>query len=81
MLGQLQNKLSIPALKSRLTDLTENYMVRHESAEALGSIAELECKEILSAYLQDSDRCVRESCEVALDISEYETSGELSYAK
>ncbi|KAI6647254.1 Deoxyhypusine hydroxylase [Oopsacas minuta] len=80
VLGQLQNKLSIPALQSHLSDLTENYMVRHESAEALGSIADLQCREILTAYLQDSDQCVRESCEVALDISDYVTSGELSYA-
>ena len=55
-------------------------MVRHESAESLGSIADVECREILNAYLQDSDRCVRESCEVALDISDYETSWQLSYA-
>ena len=76
MLGQLQNRISIPALKSRLTDLTEDYMVRHESAEALGAIADAECRELLTAFLNDQDRCVRESCEVALDICDYETSGE-----
>ena len=80
MLGQLRNKLSIPALKSRICDLAENYMVRHECAEALGSIADTECRDILNSFLQDKDRCVRESCEVALDISDYEMSGELSYA-
>ena len=55
-------------------------MVRHECAEALGSIADSECREILNSFLQDTDRCVRESCEVALDISDYEMSGQLSYA-
>ncbi len=39
MLGQLQDKVSTKALASTLKDTREHPMVRHEAAEALGSIA------------------------------------------
>ena len=58
----------------------ENEMVRHECAEALGSIAHDECREILEEYLKDSAAVVKESCEVALDMCEYENSPEFQYA-
>jgi len=74
VLGQLQSPLAIPALKESLENIEENEMVRHESAEALGAIGTQECIEILKRFLNDSKRVVRESCEVALDISEYELS-------
>ena len=51
-------------------------MVRHESAEALGAIeggAEdmARCEAVLREFMADDDNCVRESCEVALDASDY----------
>lgn len=49
-------------------------MVRHECAETLGSIGTRECVDILESYLNDEERVVRESCEVALDISDYVNS-------
>ena len=55
-------------------------MVRHECAEALGSIAHEECHGTLKEYCKDGARVVRESCEVALDMYEYEQSGALHYA-
>lgn len=55
-------------------------MVRHECAEALGSIATPEAIQILQHYLADSERVVRESCVVALDMSEYENSDQFQYA-
>lgn len=55
-------------------------MVRHECAEALGSIATPECTRILENYLKDEERVVKESCIVALDISEYENSAQFQYA-
>ena len=55
-------------------------MVRHECAEALGAIATEECTKILEEYLQDSERVVKESCIVALDMSEYENSDQFQYA-
>lgn len=79
VLGQLQSICSIPALYQQLAITSENYMVRHECAETLGSIGTQECREILEKYLHDQERVVRESCEVALDISDYVNSGDFQY--
>ena len=54
--------------------------VRHECAEALGAIGTPECEQILKEYLKDEKRVVKESCEVALDICEYEMNGNFQYA-
>ncbi|CAF3345558.1 unnamed protein product [Rotaria sp. Silwood1] len=61
VLGQLQSICSIPALHQQLSILNENYMVRHECAETLGSIGTDECRHILETYLNDKERVVRES--------------------
>lgn len=45
--GQMQDERSVPFLKQTLEDTNEHEMVRHEAAEALGSIATDECTEIL----------------------------------
>lgn len=79
VLGQLQDVNSIPFLIENLRDPLENEMVRHECAEALGSIANDECVAVLTEYLKDEKRVVKESCEVALDICDYEKSGELDF--
>jgi deoxyhypusine monooxygenase len=80
VLGQLQEKCTVPFLIENLRDNHENEMVRHECAEALGSIATDECMEILKEYLRDEKQVVKESCEVALDMCEYENSPEFQYA-
>lgn len=80
VLGQLQEEISIPFLAENLRDVAENEMVRHECAEALGAIATDECTKILNDYLNDDKRVVKESCEVALDMCEYENSPEFQYA-
>lgn len=80
VLGQLQEPCSIPFLAESLVDTNENEMVRHECAEALGAIATEECTQLLTEYLKDSQRVVKESCEVALDMCEYENSAEFQYA-
>lgn len=54
--------------------------VRHECAEALGAIGTPECESILKEFLNDSKQVVKESCEVALDICEYEMNGHFQYA-
>lgn len=79
VLGQLQDENSIPFLIENLRDPLENEMVRHECAEALGAIATDECIEVLTAYLGDDKRVVKESCEVALDICDYEKSGDFDF--
>ncbi|XP_038626965.1 deoxyhypusine hydroxylase [Tachyglossus aculeatus] len=80
VLGQLQHEACVPHLTAALASQTENPMVRHECAEALGSIAKPTCLETLQAYSCDTERVVRESCEVALDMFKYENSPEFQYA-
>jgi deoxyhypusine monooxygenase len=55
-------------------------MVRHECAEALGSIATDDCLPVLEKYRMDGERVVSESCVVALDMYAFEQSGHFSYA-
>nr|XP_033811753.1 deoxyhypusine hydroxylase [Geotrypetes seraphini] len=80
VLGQMQHEASVPQLAEVLVNMDENPMVRHECAEALGSIAKESCLETLRVYAQDKERVVRESCEVALDMYDYENSTEFQYA-
>ena len=80
VLGQLQEEITVPYLQASLENDKENEMVRHECAEALGSIATPDCLSILNKYLDDSKRVVRESCIIALDMCEYENSTEFQYA-
>lgn len=80
VLGQLQEEVSVPHLQASLEDASENEMVRHECAEALGAIATPECLSILNKYLEDNKRVVSESCAIALDMCEYENSLEFQYA-
>lgn len=76
--GQLSHPTSIPALTSALGNLQEASMVRHEAAEALGSLGDEEgVEETLKRFIKDPDQVVRESVMVALDMAEYE-KGELT---
>uniref|UniRef100_H2Y0R7 Deoxyhypusine hydroxylase n=1 Tax=Ciona intestinalis TaxID=7719 RepID=H2Y0R7_CIOIN len=76
VLGQMQKSNTVPQLTASLSDLHENCMVRHECAEALGSIATGDCLKTLEEFKRDENTVVRESCEVALDMLEYENSSE-----
>jgi len=80
VLGQMSHEAAIPYLKECLQDENEKGMVRHECAEALGGIATDECFEILKSYSSDKEQVVKESCDVALDMCEYETSDQFQYA-
>ncbi|XP_074163469.1 deoxyhypusine hydroxylase [Sminthopsis crassicaudata] len=80
VLGQLQHEACIPQLTAALDSRAENPMVRHECAEALGSIAHPDCLAALRAHAADTERVVRESCEVALDMYAYENGPEFQYA-
>lgn len=80
VLGQMQHPGGVDGLHTKLGDLSEHSMVRHECAEALGSIATDECLKILQTYLVDKEEVVRESCEVALDMYQHEHSNEFQYA-
>lgn len=78
--GQLSNPVTVPSLIKVLQDESEAGMVRHEAAEALGSIATDECLPVLRSFLNDDVQVVRDSAIVALDMYEYENSNELEYA-
>ncbi|RMZ84834.1 hypothetical protein DV737_g997, partial [Chaetothyriales sp. CBS 132003] len=79
--GQLSHPASIPALNAVLANLQEESMVRHEAAEALGSLgAEPGVEEMLKRFSDDAEQVVRESVVVALDMAEYERAGEKEYA-
>ena len=90
--GQLCSPYSVPSLLHVLKDGKEEEMVRHEAAEALGGIAsdgadvedgdkELPEGGVLAvlrewAVKEDAPPVVRESCQVAIDMWEYEQSTE-----
>ncbi|KAK3905709.1 Deoxyhypusine hydroxylase [Staphylotrichum tortipilum] len=79
--GQLSHPASIPALTAALSNTEEASMVRHEAAEALGSLGDEEGVEAtLLKFLHDKEAVVRESVIVALDMAEYEKSNETEYA-
>jgi deoxyhypusine monooxygenase len=79
--GQLSHPASIPALTAALSNVEEASMVRHEAAEALGSLGDEEGVEAtLKKFLHDKEKVVRESVIVALDMAEYEKGGDTEYA-
>lgn len=79
--GQLSHPASIPALTAALANIEEASMVRHEAAEALGSLGEVDgVEETLKGFLNDKEQVVRDSVIVALDMADFEKNGETEYA-
>ncbi|KAI6027688.1 hypothetical protein PISMIDRAFT_30955 [Pisolithus microcarpus 441] len=80
--GQLLSPHAVPALLEVLQDTSESDMVRHEAAEALGGIATPEVLPHLKEWMtrEDAPTVVRESCQVAIDMWEYENSDQFQYA-
>jgi len=79
--GQLSHPASIPSLVASLSNLKEESMVRHEAAEALGSLGdENGVEDILRKFLDDPEQVVRDSVIVALDMAQFEKNGEMEYA-
>lgn len=79
--GQLSHPASIPSLVETLSDVKEASMVRHEAAEALGSLGDEEgVEDLLKRFLNDPEQVVRDSIIVALDMAEFERTGEMEYA-
>ncbi|KAA8911197.1 hypothetical protein TRICI_003919 [Trichomonascus ciferrii] len=77
--GQMCDPASVPSLIEVLSDTNEESMVRHEAAEALGSIATDDVLPVLNKFAKDNELVVRQSAEVALDMYEYENSEQLDY--
>ncbi len=79
--GQLSHPASIPSLMTTLGNTKEASMVRHEAAEALGSLGDEDgVEEVLKRFLDDPEQVVRDSVIVALDMAEFEKRGEKEYA-
>lgn len=79
--GQLSHPASIPSLVETLSDVKEASMVRHEAAEALGSLGDEDgVEDVLKKFLDDPEQVVRDSVIVALDMAEFERNGEMEYA-
>lgn len=79
--GQLSHAASIPSLIATLSNTKEESMVRHEAAEALGSLGDEEgVEDVLKSFLDDPEQVVRDSVIVALDMAEFEKNGEKEYA-
>lgn len=77
--GQLCSPIAVPSLITVLSNEKEEGMVRHEAAEALGSIATDDVLPVLEKYSKDSQRVVRESALVALDMYDFENSDQVDY--
>lgn len=71
VLGQMQKEVTVDALTAVLKNTAEHRMVRHEAAEALGSIGGEDVEMVLGDFLDDPEHVVTESCEVALDTLDY----------
>lgn len=69
--GQMSHPASAKHLARVLLDETRHEMVRHECAEALGTINTEEAKAVLTSLKDISNRIIRESVEIGLDIHEY----------
>lgn len=79
--GQLSHPASIPSLTECLSNQKEESMVRHEAAEALGSLGDEDgVEDTLKKFLNDPEQVVRDSIIVALDMAEFEKNGEMEYA-
>ncbi|KAF8172045.1 armadillo-type protein [Mycena galopus ATCC 62051] len=75
-LGQMKKPSALPVLESVLRNTAEDPMVRHEAAEAMGAISTSASLPILREYLTDSNRSVRETCEIAIAKIEWDNSDE-----
>lgn len=70
-LGQRQDSDAVSALITVLNDATENSMVRHEAAEALGAIGTAECLQPLQDHETSDVQELAETCILARQRVEY----------
>ncbi|KAJ6508599.1 armadillo-type protein [Mycena sanguinolenta] len=75
-LGQMKKPSALPVLESVLRNAAEDPMVRHEAAEAMGAISSSASLPILQEFLTDSNRSVRETCEIAIAKIQWDNSDE-----
>jgi hypothetical protein len=78
-LGQTRNAAAAaPFLRAALQDRSEDAMCRHEAAEALGALGDVESLAVLRAFRDDEmeEVVVRETCEIAVARLEWEQDNE-----
>lgn len=77
-LGQTGKDEAVKPLRDVLSDLKEDPMCRHEAAEALGALGHVESLELLKQFRDrpGEEVVVTETCEIAIDRIEWESSKE-----
>ncbi|ALC45441.1 nero [Drosophila busckii] len=75
-LGQMQDPQAVDVLTKVLKDTSQEPMVRHEAAEALGAIGHPDVLPILETYKEDPVIEVAETCSIALDRVRWLQSGQ-----
>lgn len=78
ILGQMQNPKACECLSRILDDEDDDVLVRHESAEALGAIGLQESLPILLKYSTHSAPEIAETCQIAIDLINWNNSTEKS---
>jgi deoxyhypusine monooxygenase len=75
-LGQTRNNTTLPYLRAVLEDKSEEAMVRHEAAEALGALGDQSCIDLLIQKRDNPEEpdVVRETCEIAVERIQWEHS-------
>ncbi|KAJ1963771.1 deoxyhypusine hydroxylase [Dipsacomyces acuminosporus] len=79
-LGQMGNRVAIPALVEAMANVSYHDMVRHEAAESLGAISDPATVPELEKYVNDPCRPLAETCVLALDKIRYDHSPEAQKA-
>ncbi|EDW84260.1 uncharacterized protein Dwil_GK14046 [Drosophila willistoni] len=75
-LGQMQDIAALDILTKVLEDITQEPMVRHEAAEAMGAIGHPDVLPLLEKYKKDPVIEVAETCAIALDRVRWVQSGQ-----
>ena len=78
ILGQMQLDVVCPVLERILDDETEDLIVRHESAEALGSIGSATSVDLLHKYCNHQCPEIYETCQIAIDLINWKASNDQS---
>ena len=75
-LGQTRNMAAVPFLRNVLENRGEDDMCRHEAAEALGALGDLNSLELLVELRDNAEeaKVVRETCDIAVERIEWEHS-------
>jgi deoxyhypusine monooxygenase len=77
-LGQSGNLAAATPLRAVLSDVHEDPMCRHEAAEALGALGDVDSLALLKEFRdkEGEDAVITETCEIAIDRIEWENSEE-----